>query len=707
MSDVEAAVKNILPVSTVNGRFIVQVINDGFFTHVGDEVAIEVAKAFGPEGHAKDMDLHTLLLDFQGNEFTDKGGHALAKLLGHHASLSNFHVDLSFTQVTDETGVAMSDALLQNTTILSVAVVLNIADGITDKSGVALAKALQNHPSLLDFEFHATGAPKVTSSTIMAIMSAVQDNTKLQSIMLSLGNSQVCKETGVSISEMLQQTRSLKSFSLNFDPPLRHGDDDDVHNEFCQTIVEALQSNKSVQSLTLNYLSCEIFEAVIDLLVALPKQSVLHELSLVIPAACGETAERIGKLAAKMLSCSNRVISFALTVCAAREVETVYAANVCTAIEKMFPLNFVLQRYSFSYCCGCKELVTDEDSVGAFSTWRNRNIDIFYQWKSLAALARCGEGAFCCLTDGRFRACIFQYFLPSNCGHAPKWFPAYCQTAATLKVGTSGESHKCVVKAAEMMADDEEFGVGKNIVPQGTSRPPTCAGEAPTTGGEDLDEGKVEALLASAAEADEQDNAELMKGIQQSKVDAPVSGIPLSADGVVVLRLTRMARSPQVLELLQTTALLMHCRQRVAEAGCSIQPPWAEGAKLLVPLTEEHLAEAEIDLAYNHIVALASDVDAVKAALRELNCKGKTRPKLAAAEVQSNKQARSEDCGPSTVSVPLVSEDRPAVAFDQTTANEMIDADELDCGVVEVEVVNTLALRTDSSLGFPEYPYCG
>ena len=82
--------------------------------------------------------------------------------------------------------------------------------------------------------------------------------------------------------------------------------------------------------------------------------------------------------------------------------------------------------------------------------------------------------------------------------------------------------------------------------------------------------------------------------------------MPLSADGVVVLGLTRMARSPKILELLQSTALMAHCRERVAEAGCSIQPPWAGGAKTLVPLTEEHLAEAETELSYNHIVSLYS-----------------------------------------------------------------------------------------------------
>ena len=56
-------------------------------------------------------------------------------------------------------------------------------------------------------------------------------------------------------------------------------------------------------------------------------------------------------------------------------------------------------------------------------------------------------------------------------------------------------------------------------------------------------------------------------------------------------------------------------------AACG-QPPWAGKAKVFEPLTAEMLAEAEITLTYDHIVTLASEVDQVKASLRELNCKG-------------------------------------------------------------------------------------
>jgi hypothetical protein len=167
-----------------------------------------------------------------------------------------------------------------------------------------------------------------------------------------------------------------------------------------------------------------------------------------------------------------------------------------------------------------------------------------------------------------------------------------------------------------------------------------------------------------------------------------------------------MARSPQVLELFQTTAALAHCLQHVAEAGCCIQPLWAAGAKLLVPLTAEHLAEAGIELSYDHVVALASDVDAVKAALKELSCKGKTRPKLAAADIPlGSKRARCENAAASSAS-PFVNEDGTTFAIDQID-DELADPDGPDGCDVEVEVVNSIALRTDSSLGLPVYPYVG
>jgi len=90
---------------------------------------------------------------------------------------------------------------------------------------------------------------------------------------------------------------------------------------------------------------------------------------------------------------------------------------------------------------------------------------------------------------------------------------------------------------------------------------------------------------AAAAEAAEEvqkpatEEAEVLAAIQQSKA----AGRPLSGDGVVLLRLTRMARSPEVLEALMTSAALDSCRQRVTQAGCEIAPSGCGGAKFLVP----------------------------------------------------------------------------------------------------------------------------
>ena len=52
------------------------------------------------------------------------------------------------------------------------------------------------------------------SKTIKAMMSAVQENTKLRHVRFGLGSSQVSKETGLAISDMLQQTTSLESIQV-------------------------------------------------------------------------------------------------------------------------------------------------------------------------------------------------------------------------------------------------------------------------------------------------------------------------------------------------------------------------------------------------------------------------------------------------------------------------------------------------------------
>lgn len=74
--------------------------------------------------------------------------------------------------------------------------------------------------------------------------------------------------------------------------------------------------------------------------------------------------------------------------------------------------------------------------------------------------------------------------------------------------------------------------------------------------GEDDKQSALEETIQGALErsiqvAMQEESAHVTEAILRSKVDAPDSGHPLSGDGIVVLRLTRMARSPHV-----TSALL-------------------------------------------------------------------------------------------------------------------------------------------------------
>lgn len=166
------------------------------------------------------------------------------------------------------------------------------------------------------------------------------------------------------------------------------------------------------------------------------------------------------------------------------------------------------------------------------------------------------------------------------------------------------------------------------------------------------------------------ENADIIQAYQNSKLDIPEEGVPLNSDGVVVLRLTRMARSPRLRNHLKTTSTLERARRFVIDAGCSLEPSWAAEAQLFVPLTHDQVVEAGLELSFDYVLLLISFYEDFKLALHEFNCQGKKRPKFA----------------------PL---DR----------GEMFRAEVEGEGTVEVEPVSIMALRTDSSVGFPQNPH--
>jgi len=118
----------------------------------------------------------------------------------------------------------------------------------------------------------------------------------------------------------------------------------------------------------------------------------------------------------------------------------------------------------------------------------------------------------------------------------------------------------------------------------------------------------------SEEETLQQENAQIAAAILRSRIEAP----SLNADNVVILRLSR--HSQQVTETFLKAPELEGCRMRLRESGCEMSPSWANGAKLLVPLTEDQLDEARFDdapvaLKCHHVIVLQFEVELVRAAL--------------------------------------------------------------------------------------------
>lgn len=170
-------------------------------------------------------------------------------------------------------------------------------------------------------------------------------------------------------------------------------------------------------------------------------------------------------------------------------------------------------------------------------------------------------------------------------------------------------------------------------------------------------------------------NAELSKAILQSRIDAT----PLSADNIVILRLTK--HSPIVVEAFTNSPELEVCRTRLHEAGCEMSPAWANGAKLLVPLTEDQVDEARFEdrpivLRSHHVVVLQAEVNLVRTALSKV-------PKRCRPNLRTDSNA---------VNAEALGGDHASGALDEPTLGPMSTAQD-DAGYsepyIDVEVVGT------------------
>ncbi|CAE8640164.1 unnamed protein product [Polarella glacialis] len=192
------------------------------------------------------------------------------------------------------------------------------------------------------------------------------------------------------------------------------------------------------------------------------------------------------------------------------------------------------------------------------------------------------------MSEQAFRRAVFEFLLP------PGYFESHMRSAAAAE-----PAQLTAASAAEPV-------------------PPPAQDEEPEKPVSSEQSEEVELSLAlelSQQEANAEENSHVAEALLRSRSEARLSG-----DGVVLLRLDSHARSPQVAEALLYSPELAPCRAMVAEAGCELQPAWAGGAWLFVPLKESQFQEAGPDLHANvkhiHILALSEHEPLVHQALK-------------------------------------------------------------------------------------------
>jgi hypothetical protein len=240
---------------------------------------------------------------------------------------------------------------------------------------------------------------------------------------------------------------------------------------------------------------------------------------------------------------------------------------------------------------------------------------------------------------------------------------------------------------AEWKADHEGARGGLEAATEGAPSGGAAAGshdsDIGVSAGGQREEAGAEARDAEKAEAD------FAEALARSRAEA--GELPLSRDGVTLFRLTRNHRSSEVVNLLMDPeGELAHLHKRMRDAGCDVAPDWAGGAKLFVPFTPEQLDDLDamgLELEGHHILALSSDKRAIEEALTPV--RRKKRPRVSV--------KHSPDLGPraSADASSSGAQDAPTGGSGGSTSIENLVNDAV------LEVVH--AIRTDSSLGYPEY----
>jgi DNA-binding phage protein len=129
------------------------------------------------------------------------------------------------------------------------------------------------------------------------------------------------------------------------------------------------------------------------------------------------------------------------------------------------------------------------------------------------------------------------------------------------------------------------------------------------------------AIHRSTIEASIQEQEHLTEAILRSKIEAT----PQYADEVVVSRLTDCSKN--IVQTLFRSDHLIPCISRVTDAECEVQPKWANGAVLLVPLMQDDISGKGIELRNFHVVHYRKDYAFIKQALATIP-KRQDRPKV-------------------------------------------------------------------------------
>jgi hypothetical protein len=409
------------------------------------------------------------------------------------------------------------------------------------------------------------------------VAEVLQINRSLRSFTVRAGDGDISNQTGIAMAEALKQT-ALQSFTLR-------AFGTQISDQTGIAMAEALKQT-ALQSFALDAFGTQISDQTGIAMAEALKQTALQ--SFTLHAFETQISDQTGIAMAEALK-QTALQSFAL-----HAYRTQISDQTGIAMAGALKHNHTLLTCQTSPDFG-------SDGMAPFLC---RNMELLQMWRALAALARRGEVAgLRNLVSYDFRRQLLSYFMAPGCTASPRYF----------STAVDGKLQPCVtVELAHVSAY-----IGASHTPsQAASSVPLAAGASERHLRDEVEQ-DVKVMLATTRDEQElleREAAELAQALQLSKAELP-------KEELVLLRLVKRARSPQVVEALRGAPELEPCRRRMAEAGCELRPEWAGGAWLLVPLREPELfalLEDSLDLSLQdwHVLLRQSDVQLLRRALR-------------------------------------------------------------------------------------------